>query len=245
MFTTYLVNPLYNGFVALLDILPTPDAGVGVILFTIIVSAALYPLSKKALVTQVRMRMYEGEMAEVKEKYKNNKEEQARQLLAFYKQKGINPFSSIFLVILQIPIIIALYYVFLHAGLPEIDAARLYSFVPVPEAISMKLFGLFDIAGKNIILALLAGAAQFIQGWFSPTMAASTAPKKNTPPSFEESLASSMRVQTRYFLPLIIILISYQYSGVIALYFMTRSLFMFGQELAMKPSRTTSQIQTI
>lgn len=237
MFNTLLVNPLYNGFVFLLNIIPNSDAGVGIVLFTIIISLVIYPLSKKALTTQAKTKQYDGELKELKTKYANNKEEQARAIMAFYKEKGINPLSSLFLVFIQLPIIIALYYVFARAGLPEIDAGRLYSFIHAPEAVSIMFLGFLDISKKSFFLALAAAAAQFVQGWYSPALSVPTSKpidKKTNKPSFEESFATGMRLQVRYFLPGIIFLISYHYSGVIALYFATRSLFMFVQELIMR-----------
>jgi YidC/Oxa1 family membrane protein insertase len=242
-FNTFLVTPLYNGFIYLLNHLPFLDAGIVIIIFTVIVSFLLYPLSKKALATQARTKQFEGEIAQLKERYKNNKEEHARQLMAFYKEKGINPLSGIAILLIQIPIILALYQVFIATKFPIIDVVRLYSFVPVPETINMYFLGLIDISGKSLILALLAAVAQFVQGWFSPAMQAVTPKTKSKEPSFEESFAASMRIQTRYVLPIIIFLISYQYSGVIALYLFTRSAFMFGQEMWMKRSnemRTTT-----
>ncbi len=237
MFNTFFVNPLYNGFVALLDVIPNADAGVGIVLFTVIVSLVLYPLSKKSLVTQAKTKQFEGELKELKTRYANNKEEQARAMMAFYKEKGINPLSGLFLAFVQLPIIIALYFVFARAGLPNIDASRLYDFVRAPEFVSMLFLGFVDISKKNLILAFVAALAQFIQGWYSPAL--SSLPQKSLSdihkkPSFEDSFAAGMRLQVRYFLPGIIFLISYQYSGVIALYFATRSLFMFVQELIMR-----------
>lgn len=237
MFNTLFVNPLYNGFVALLDVVPNADAGVGIILFTIIVSLVIYPLSKKSLATQAKTKQFEGELKELKTKYSHNKEEQARAMMAFYKEKGINPLSGLLLAIIQLPIIIALYYVFARSGLPHIDAVRLYDFVRAPEVVNMVFLGIVDISKKNLILAFIAALAQFIQGWYSPALAAlphKPLLDKNKKPSFEDSFAAGMRLQVRYFLPGIIFLISYQYSGVIALYFATRSLFMFVQELIMR-----------
>lgn len=236
MFNTFFVNPLYNAFVALLDVIPHTDAGVGVVLFTVIVSLFLYPISKKALATQLHMKQHEAELREIKERFSSNKEEQARRMMSFYKEKGINPFASLFLILIQLPIIIALYFVFARSGLPIIDTARLYSFISAPAQVDMTFLGLVDIAHKSFILAFIAALAQFIQGWYSPAFAEAGKNKKNlqNKPSFEESFAASMRFQTRYFLPGVIFLISYQYSGVIALYFTTRSLFMFFQELIMR-----------
>lgn len=241
MFNTFFVNPLYNAFVALLDVIPHTDAGVGVVLFTIIVSLLLYPISKKALATQLHMKQYEVELRELKERFANNKEEQARRILSFYKEKGINPFASLFLILIQLPIIIALYFVFARSGLPIIDTARLYSFISAPAQVDMTFLGLVDIAHKSFLLAFVAALAQFIQGWYSPAFAETNKNKvQKNKPSFEESFAASMRFQTRYFLPGVIFLVSYQYSGVIALYFATRSLFMFFQELIMRKQTNRS-----
>ncbi len=235
MFNTLFVNPLYNAFVALLEVIPHTDAGLGIVLFTIIVSLFLYPVSKKALETQLHMKQYEVELRELKERFVNNKEEQARRIMSFYKEKGINPFASLFLIFIQLPIIIALYLVFARSGLPIIDTGRLYSFISVPTQVNMSFLGLIDIAHKSFLLAFVAALAQFIQGWYSPAFMEinkSKVPKNK--PSFEESFASSMRFQMKYFLPGVIFLVSYQYSGVIALYFATRSFFMFFQELIMR-----------
>lgn len=240
MFSTFILNPLYNGFVAILDILPNGDAGIGVILFTILTSLVLFPISQKALKTQTKLKLHEKELKDLRDRYKNNKEEQARAMLSFYKEKGINPFSSILLVFIQLPIVIGLYFVFARAGLPEIDPARLYSFVPTPETVNIVFLGLVDISQKSLILALFAAVFQFIQGWYSPAFQTPPGEKKRNAgdkPSFEETFQAGMRMQARYFLPGIIFLVSYQ-SGVLALYFATRSLFMFAQELLMRQKKT-------
>jgi YidC/Oxa1 family membrane protein insertase len=236
MFTTLLVNPLYNGFVGLLDVLPFLDAGIVIIIFTSLVSLVLYPTSRKALTTQVKMKQHESELKEIKEKYARNKEEQARRMLAFYREKGINPFAGLVVILIQLPVVIALYYVFFRAGLPAIDAGRLYDFIPVPTSVNMQFLGLVDISQKSVFLAALAGLAQFVQAWYSPALALAAQKKRKAgeKPSFEESFASSMRVQMRYVFPIIIFMISYQYTGVIALYLATRSTFTFAQELVMR-----------
>ena len=80
-----------------------------------------------------------------------------------YKEKGINPFIGIFIFLVQFPILIGLYQVFLKSGLPNINTDILYSFVSKPENIKMTLFGFFDISHKSIFLALIAGITSYFQ----------------------------------------------------------------------------------
>src|SRR3989338_6480274 len=89
-----IYQPLYNGLIFLMDIMPWADAGISVIIFTFIVKLALFPLSQKATVTQLKMKSLEGELALLKEKYKNDREGHARATMAFYKEKKVNPFST-------------------------------------------------------------------------------------------------------------------------------------------------------
>src|SRR3954463_14095032 len=108
LYHTLIFNPIYNALVGLFLVLPWADAGVAVILITVIVRLVIFPLSKKAVVTPVRMQEINPELQRIKEKYKDNTEEQAKQTLALYKDKGVNPFSGILVLIIQLPIIFAL-----------------------------------------------------------------------------------------------------------------------------------------
>jgi len=229
-FKALFYQPLYNGLIFLMFIIPVADAGLIVILFTFIVKLILFPLSKKSVVTQMQMKRVQPELDRIKKKYEKDKQEQARQTLALYKKNGINPFSSFFLILIQLPIIFALYHIFLRSGLPIIDQNLLYSFVPVPQEANMMFLGLIDISAKSYILAGLAAISSFFQIRFSIPP-----PKKRSEQaSFQEDLARSMSFQMRYFFPIIVFFIAYNISGVIALYWITSNLFMIGQELYMR-----------
>jgi len=90
----------------------------------------------------------------------NDKQKQAAATMALYKERGVNPFSGFLLILIQIPIIIALYQIFLKNGLPVIETGILYSFVPAPENVSISFLGLIDITKKSLFLALLAGVTK-------------------------------------------------------------------------------------
>lgn len=232
---TIFFDPLYNGLIVLFKILPWADAGVLVVILTIIVRFIMFPLSKKAILTQVKMAEIGPDLTRIKEKYKDKTEEQARRTLALYKEKGVNPFSGILVIALQIPIILALYQIFLH--FPEINTPLLYSFVSAPDLINTRFLGLIDITEKNIIIAFFAALSTFFQLQLS--MKGQVKPKGN---SFGSNLTRSMQTQMKYFFPIIVFFIAYKISGAIALYWLTTNLFSIGQEIFVRRKLKPAQV---
>ena len=235
LYHTFFFDPLYNILVFAFNILPWIDAGAIVILLTILVRLIIFPLSKKAVLTQVKMAEIGPDLADIKEKYKDNAEEQARKTLALYKEKGVNPFSGILIIIIQIPIILSLYQIFLH--FPEVNSSLLYSFVAIPEHINTTFLGFLDITAKSIPLAVFAAVSTFFQFKFS--MKGQDKPKGN---SFGDNLARSMQTQMKYFFPVIVFFIFYNISGVIALYWLTTNLFTIAQELFIRRKLKTTEV---
>lgn len=228
LYHNVVFNPLYNGLIFLFDTFTWMDAGIAVIVFTIIIRLILFPLSKKAIVTQVKMKEIEPELNNLK-KTVTDKQQQALKVMALYKEKGVNPFSSFFLLFLQLPIIYALYSIFISSGLPEVKAELLYSFVSVP-IIDMHFLGLIDVGQKSLIFALLAAVAQFFQLHFS--LAASSPTTKSDNPSID--MAANMMKNMKYVFPVIVFFISYKISAVVAIYWAISSLFTLGQELVVR-----------
>ncbi len=233
LFTTVVYEPLYNGLIFIMSVLPWADAGIAVIIFTVVIRLILFPLSRKAVQTQMKIREFDSELKEIKEKYKDDKQQQAQEMMAFYKDKGINPFSSFLLLLIQLPIIITLYHIFLNADFPAINGEILYSFISAPEAVTVELFSLsfLTIAGKSWVLAGLAAATSFFQIRLSMPP---PKPKTSNEPNFKEDLARSMNVQMRYVFPVVIFFISYSISGAVALYLASSNLFTIGQELVVR-----------
>lgn len=231
LFATLIFNPLYNGLILFVDVVPGGDLGIAVILLTILVKLLLFPLSLKAVRTQMLMREIEEPMKELREKYKDDRQEQARRIMELYKEKKINPFSSIFLILIQLPIIFGLYWVFLRGGLPDVQPELLYSFVGEPERVKVLFLGLIDMTARSAPLALLAGLTQFIQTQLSlPPLK----PREKENASLKDDLAHSFQLQMRYVLPVVVAVISYIISSAVALYWTTSNLFSIGQELYMR-----------
>ncbi len=175
------------------------------------------------------MKSIEPALNKIKENVKD-KQEQAKQTMALYKERGINPFAGFFLLLIQFPVLIGLYNVF-RSGLPTIHSDLLYSFIHAPVMLSMSVIGI-DLLKRSIILAIIAVITQFIQINLSLPKTAPT-PKDAKKTSFQNDFAKSMNFQMRYILPLIIFPIAL-FSAVIALYLTASNTFMIFQELFVK-----------
>ena len=147
--------------------------------------------------------------------------------MALYKEKGVNPFSGFFLILIQIPVIFALYWVFLRGGLPEINTEILYSFISIPDSVNMNFLGFIDVSAKSVMFALFAGITQFFQIKYSLPPMKERAGKS----SFKEDLARSFHIQMRYVMPIIVFSVAYAISAAVAIYWTTSNLFAIGQEI--------------
>lgn len=235
---TIFFDPVYNTLVFFIDTVPGGDVGVAIVLTTLLVKFILLPLSIKAAKTQRLMRELEPILKEIKEKFKDKREEQAKAMMAVYKNAGMNPFASVALMFIQIPIIIALYLAVVRGGgvpLPEINIALLYSFVPEPITVTMNFLGLIDIAGKSLLLAALAGATQFVHAQLAMPPIPDRDPDKA--PNFKEDFSRSLQLQMKYVMPVIIFFVAYTISAAIALYFLVSNLASIGQEYFVKKHR--------
>src|SRR3989338_3921242 len=218
LFHVILIQPLVNLLVWFYNVIPGHDLGVAIIVLTVVVRLVLYPSFSKSLRSQKELSAMQPRLDEIKEKHKDNKEAQTKAILEFYKENKINPLSSCLQLLIQLPILIALYQVFLY-GLNGKVAAELYSFVQNPGAIDPLFFNFVDLSKPNLIFGILAGAFQFIQ---SKMMMPKVKPK--------DQMAAAMNAQLVYFMPLITILISPQIPAALALYWIVTTVFAIGQQ---------------
>jgi YidC/Oxa1 family membrane protein insertase len=235
---TFFFDPVYNSLIAFVELVPGGDVGVAIILTTVLIKFVLLPLSIKAAKTQKIMREIEPKLRDIKERYKDKREEQAQEMLKVYREAGMNPFSALLVFILQIPLVIALYLSvsgYFGFALPEVNADLLYSFVAVPSEISMSFLGAVDMAGKSLPLALLAGITMYIQMQF--VMPEIPKKKEGAAPDFKEDFTRNMQLQMKYVMPVIIVFAAYIISAAIALYFVVSNVFAIAQEFYIRRHR--------
>lgn len=230
LYNTVIFYPLYNGLIYLLATFPWLDAGIAAIIFTLLIRTILFPLSRKMVIAQIKMREIQPQLDQIRVDYKNDRQAQGAKTLEVYKKNGVNPFSGIFLTFIQLPIMYALNSVFIRSGLPVVNKAILYHFVSIP-VINVHFLGLIDVTKASVVLSLGAAIAQYLQLEFSLRQMKKTAPvpKAGVAPSAND-MTQNMTKQMKYILPVMIFIISFRLAAVLSLYWITTSLFTVAQE---------------
>jgi YidC/Oxa1 family membrane protein insertase len=229
MLKAILVNPLINALLLIYALLPGHDFGVAVILLTVLIRILLWPLVRKQLYHQKAMKELQPEIAKIKKKAGGDRTKESQMMVELFKEKEINPFGSLGLALLQFPVLIALYFVLRHVLDPQSISNSVYPFVanlaPVkailsdPSSFHPTLFGVVDMAKPSIVLAILAGAAQFIQ----------TRQLAPTNPSGGGTAAALTANMTLLF-PLLTVIIAIKFPAALALYWFVSSVIAIIQQ---------------
>jgi len=243
IFNEVLYRPLFNILVFLYQTVSFYDFGIAIIILTILIRVLLYPLAQKSIKSQKDMSSVQSDVKKIQEQYKNNKEEQMKKIMALYKEKGVSPFSGCLPILIQLPFLLALYWVFMAGFDDENLKNLLYGFISNPGSINHIFIGFIDISKKgNIILALLAGAFQFYQSKMMLDQQKKTrpAPVKSATPDF----STAMTQQMTYIMPVMTVFISYSLSAGLALYWITTTIFSIIQQWIVFSKKTNESQKT-
>jgi len=223
LFNAILYQPLFNALILIYNYSPLHDFGIAIVGLTIIIRLILYPLSVKAFKSQRAMQRLQPKIQDLQKKYKDDRERQTREMMELYKSEKINPFSGLLVVIIQLPILIALYQVF-RQGLAAGGLDHLYLFIHNPGHLNYMFLGLVDLAkSHNIIMAALAGILQFFQ---TKMMIPPTPASQKT----KGDVAQMMQKQMLYVLPVMTGLIMYSLPAALSLYLIASGAFSVVQQ---------------
>ncbi|MDD5750093.1 MAG: YidC/Oxa1 family membrane protein insertase [Candidatus Pacebacteria bacterium] len=224
LYQTVLFQPLLNGLVLLYVFLPGHDLGVAVVVLTLLIRLILHPVSVKGLKSQKALAYLQPKIKEIQEKFKNDRARQSSAMMELYRKEKISPASGCLPLLLQLPVIIALYQVFLKGMDSRFLADNLYGFVSNPGVISSTFLGVFDLQNKIFVLvvAVLAGLAQFWQAKVSGSPAAAR-------PAAGD-IASMLQKQMLYIFPVLTVFIIYKVGGLIGVYWLSSTLISVGEQ---------------
>jgi YidC/Oxa1 family membrane protein insertase len=228
IFNEVLYRPIFNLLIGIYNVLPYHDIGIAIILLTVIIRVILYPFSLKAIRSQKKLQDLQPKVRQIQTEHKANKEEQAKKLMELYKEHNISPFSGCLPLIVQFPVLIALYRAFFNGLRPE-GITGLYSFVAHPAVVNTMFLGFLDLTKRNVYLAVLAGAVQFWQSKQSIPKAHSA--KK------EGDMATMMNTQMLYFMPLFTVFLGITFPAGLALYWIVYTLFTVFQQWQMQKAQ--------
>ncbi len=228
IFHNFLYRPLFNLLILLYVIIPFKDFGITIIVLTILIRFLLYPFAKKAIKAQRDFSKIQPKIKEIQKKYKDDKEKQAREIMSLYQKEKINPFASFLPILVQMPILIALYWVFWHGFEPK-EMSLLYDFIPYPGEINPSFLGIINLSHPNLFLALIAGFFQYYQAKTS-LLKKKKSSSQNKPLKNKSDFSQILEKQMLYFFPFFTFLILLRIPAVVGLYWSVSTLFTIVQQ---------------
>ena len=235
LFHTLFYLPLFNLLIFLYTILPMQDMGIAIILLTILVRLMLWPLTKKQIAIQKAMKELQPKLNEIKEKYKDDKIKQGEETMRLYKENNANPASSCLPLLIQLPILLAMYQAF-GKGLQADALIDVYSFISKPDVINTQFITLIDLTKPFIPLAILAAIAQFWQA----KMMVGARPLTSKDGAKDEAFQAALNNQMVYMMPILTVFIGWKLPAGVMLYWLTGTIMMGVQQIAqLKKSNPT------
>lgn len=207
MFHTYIYNPIFQLLLFIYQNLAFHDFGIAVVFLTILVRIVLFPLFYKGAKDQAIMQKIQPQIKKIQEEQKGNTQEQGRLLMELYKKNKINPFSSIFLLLVQLPIFYALFKIFTA----EVIGGQFDN---------PTLFGLINLKDKGFDFAIIAAVLQFFQIKISMPKITSN----------EKTPMAGMQKTMLYIAPALTLLILGPLPRALALYWIVTTIFSIIQQ---------------
>lgn len=227
-FHEILYRPLFNLLIGIYNAVPGDDLGLAIILLTLLIRVFFIPLSIKSQISQRAMSQLQPKLQELQIKHKDDRQALGQATMAMYKEHKVNPLSGCLPILIQLPIIWALYRVFMN-GVKQESLSELYSFVHNPGVLNHIAFGFLDLAVKNPILAITAGVLQGIQSWLTMRLQ-----KQKTSQPVTNNPALKMTQQMMYVFPVMIVVISWSLPAGLVLYWVTTTAFSIFEQLYIK-----------
>jgi len=167
-------------------------------------------------------------MNKIKEKHKEDKQAQTQELMKFYKDNGINPMASCLPMLIQLPVMIALYQVLRNLNMDQYNL--LYSFVEQPETLNTMFLGFIDLTIPFWPLAILTGLAQLVYSLLlkppgKKKEEVEVKPKKEEEGFDAEQITSMMTGQFTYVMPIMTTFIAWNLLAGLPLYWLTTTIF--------------------
>ena len=238
---TLLVHPLLSMLVLAYDVL-WRDFGLAIVAVTLAIRIALYPLFVAQIRSQRAMQELGPAMQELRAKHGKDRQRMAEEQMKLYRERGVNPASGCLPLLVQMPILFAMYAAFLQAPTLTGDQLRsiIWPFVPIPvsggetldltanwlpwiqsciglEGTTLNGLGCPDPFG---ILPILAGATQLVASVMALPL---TAHKSDDP-------QARMMQSMVYYFPLITVVIAWQLPAGLAVYWVATTVFQIAQQ---------------
>lgn len=214
-----ILNPLINIMVVLTKYLFN-NLGLTIIVLTVIIRAAMYPLSRRQLLASKKMQELQPKLVEIQKKYAKDRQKLAKEQMALYKEAGVSPTGCLLPMLIQMPVWIALYQSITRvlATSPEelLNLSRhlyvswplVFNQVPLNSRFLWLDLGTPD---KYILLPILVGVTMWVQ-------------QKMTTPNYTDPQQQSQSQMMLWMMPLLFAFMSLSFNSGLALYWLTSNI---------------------
>ena len=234
VWSTIFYQPIYNTLIFLTSILPYHDFGFAIIVLTIIIRTILLFPSQKALKAQRKLQEIQPKLSHIREKHKNNQEMIAKETMQIWKEHKVNPLGSCLPMLIQFPVLIALFYV-IQSGLNPDNAYLLYGNLKNFSLLSVNVnfLGILDLTKVNfLVLPLLVGGLQFLQMKLAIMRKEKQTPHQ--PKSDKKEQKSEMEMANQmmiYIMPVMIAVFTASVPAGVGLYWIMSTVYGIAQQL--------------
>lgn len=231
-----LYVPMLNLLVLFYSFMPGQDLGLAIIALTLLIRLILHPSYANSLKAQHDIQKIQPFINKIREDLKDDPAKQSQAIMEVYKEHKVSPLGSCLPLLIQLPIVLALYRVFI-AGLDSASLAHLYSWFPNPPEVLHTIFlGSVDLAQPSIYLAITAGLSQFWQSWLT---------QKNNK-STTSAMPAMMNPQIiGYVFPVITIVIALTLPAALSLYWTASTLIMGLQQILIYKTFRKQEVEVI
>lgn len=243
-FNMFIFKPIYNGLILATKIIPGNNLGWAIILLTIIIRLILLIPNQKALESQKEMQVLQPKIKAIQEKYKGDQTKISEETMKLWKEHKINPFGSCLPMLIQFPILIALYWaVQIGITIPGIYyvyeplQAFVRNLIESGEIHRINSFFGLDLMATNVYyLAIIIGALQWYQMKLSFDNKAKKEEGKKTKELVKKTEDNPLpnfnnNKVMLYVFPLLIAFLSISFPAGVGLYWGFSTLFGIGQQL--------------
>lgn len=246
---TLIYNPILNALIALVTLMPGHNLGLAIVILTLAIRTILLIPSVKAIRAQKRMQEVQPKIEALRKKYEHDQARLAQETMKLWKDNKVSPLSSCLPMLIQFPVLIALFYV-VSSGLVPDRTFLIYDFIPGFSftQINPEFLGLNLLQRNLILLPIIIGSLQFIQ---MQLMTYKRNKKKDSGKELDKKPNAANEVEKanqmmKYVMPVMIAVFTAQLPAAVGLYWGTSTFYGILQQLVVNkegssPTKTKSE----
>lgn len=233
LFRAFITKPFLNFLIFIASIMPGHSLGIAIIVLTLVVKFLLFIPTQHSLEGQKKMQKAQPLLDEIRRKYKEDPKRMQEETMKIWKEHGINPFQSCLPLLIQMPVLIGVFYVVRDGSVLALSRHLIYPFYQhLDWTFGTTFLGLDLLKSNFLIFSPLLVILQFIQ--MKLTFAAAKKKRAQSGDKKAPEADKSQQLQQQmmlYGLPLMIGVFAYQFPSAVSLYWGVSTLFAIGQQM--------------